>query len=658
MTKSRVINMAEQQQPKPWSVDYFERARPHMTNWVKQYLLPYIHSPGHSKISIKAPVKSGKREIVEYVAQRDIVSGSGNPERVHMFVSSWHRTADAEQREELGQQNINVFSTTSHKRVESCKAWINERVRERKIIVMHLDECDYATAPLQILSSLWQFIRSIRECTVKVILYSATPEEVIYASARNVETLEEHELLHDILVTNQLTYVPSEGYCGAGRFLQEGLVANALPFFEKVETDHETETGFMISQQGRQIINNLNEAVKVNPRRNCIVLRLSYSEGGNKVENKAFHIFINNVYRFLELHGHGYSIIYDKSTGCVKPAQKSTAVSVRADRIEWSEQSYWDDLAEGPRRKYIFVIDQTSSRSTEWACHDRIFAYHDFRHVVQYTTVAQAQERVNHYTQRYGNEFQRIQVYGHLPTFQLSAGVITYDQYFEITTKWTMRKISSLAFNTAEAAEDGESVSSQSVEMEDDGCENYIVRERVSKTRHPDCPETGLTKYMARRLLQQLGCSRSTAISSRVVGNPKQVPEYKGTWYKCEPGKDSWDNIWDTHCASRQNHGITRSRIRNPFENAASKRHADGRWKGQHRGWRVLRWDTTTQQLFDIDEDEPEPRKIEDLGSTGGERNKVCYNESGVLGVLIVEPTGKYITKNKLVSVNTMYMNH
>jgi hypothetical protein len=72
----------------------------------------------------------------------------------------------------------------------------------------------------------------------------------------------------------------------------------------------------------------------------------------------------------------------------------------------------------------------------------------------------------------------------------------------------------------------------------------------------------------------------------------------------------------------------------------------------------VLRWDTTTQQLFDIDEDEPEPRKIEDLGSTGGERNKVCYNESGVLGVLIVEPTGKYITKNKLVSVNTMYMNH
>jgi hypothetical protein len=62
--------------------------------------------------------------------------------------------------------------------------------------------------------------------------------------------------------------------------------------------------------------------------------------------------------------------------------------------------------------------------------------------------------------------------------------------------------------------------------------------------------------------------------------------------------------------------------------------------------------------LFDIDEAEQEPKKIEDLGSTGGERNKVCYNEMGDLGVLIVEPTGKYITKNKLVSVNTMYRTH
>jgi hypothetical protein len=251
-------------------------------------------------------------------------------------------------------------------------------------------------------------------------------------------------------------------------------------------------------------------------------------------------------------------------------------------------------------------------------------------------------------------------VYGHLPTFQLSAGLITYDQYFEITTRWAMRKISSLA-SDADGGEDGTSVSSQSVEMEgDDGdCENYIVRERVSKTRHPDCPETGLTKETARRLLQKLGCSRNIAISSRVVGNPKHVPEYKGTWYACENGKDSWNTVWDNHCASRDRQGVTRSRIRNPFETAENKRHEDGRWRGQHRGWRVLRWDTATQQLFDIDIDMiAEPRRIEDLGSTGGERNKVCYNESGALGVLIVEPTGRYITKNKLVSVNTMYSTH
>lgn len=662
-------------QQKPWSVDYFERMRPHMTNWVKQNLLPYINSRGHSKISIKAPVKSGKREIVEYVAQRDSVSG--NQERVHIFVSSWHRTADADQRVELGQQNLKVFSTTSHKKVEACKVWINERVKENKIIVVHLDECDYATAPLQILSNLWSFIRGIRESAVKVILYSATPEEVIYASARSVESLDEHELLHDILVTTQLTYVPSEGYCGSGRFLQEGLVTNALPFFEKIQqiqpqqlaggigTGIGTGIGIGISNQGRQIINDLNESLQVNPERNCIVLRLSYSEGGNKTENKAFHTFINNVDKFSELHG--FSIIYDKTTGCLKPAHKSTAVSVRADRIEWSERAYWDDLAEGPRRKYIFVIDQTSSRSTEWACHHRIFAYHDFRHTVQYTTVAQAQERVNHYTQRYGNEFQRIKVYGHLPTFQLSAGLITYDRYFEVTRMWVMRKIS-IRHGQCNS-DDAESVSSSQSVDDEDNAENgdagdagveraYIVRERVSKIRHPDCPETGMDFETATRLLQQLGCCKNTSISSRVVGNPKQVPEYKGTWYECT--KEGWDAVWDNHCASRNIQGITRSRVRNPFENAESKRHPDGRWRGQHRGWRVLRWVTATDQLFDVDDigNEHEARRIEDLGSTGGERNKVCYNESGVLGILIVEPTGNYITKNKLVSVNTMYMSN
>lgn len=632
--------MSEQQ--KPWSVDYFERARPHMTSWVKAYLLHHINSPMHSKLCIKAPVKSGKREIVEYIAQRDSVSG--NEERAHAFISSWHRTADADQRMELGQQNLKVFSTTNHKNVEICKNWIREQLRQRKTVVLHLDECDYGTGPLQILSNLWNFICEIGdESIVKVILYSATPEEVIYASARDAETQQQRELLHEMLVTTQLIYTPPAGYCGSARFLEEGLVVNAMPFFEKRQGG-----GYAISEQGRQLIQEFNVALQDNPAKNIIVLRLSYGQGGNKIEHKAFHQFINHIDTFTELHG--FSVICDKSEGL--KLKKSAHVTLRADRIEWSERSYWDDLAEGPRRKFLFIIDQTSSRSTEWACHDRVYAYHDFRHTVQYATISQAQERVDHYAQRYGNTFQRIKVYGHLPTFQLSAGVITYDQYFQ--NAWERRKMSS---RRQIPDSDNESVDSSSSNRS--GGSNsesneamYLVRESVSKRRHPDCPERGLNEEESTRLLQQLGCWAETSISSRVAGKPKQVPEYKGYWYSAS--SDTWSSVWEQHCTTLRISGVTRSNVRNPFVNAESHKHEDGRWRGQHRGWCVLRWNLETEQLFNVDQPQ-EQRRIDDLGSTGGERNKVCYNENGELGVLIVRPTGGFVIKNQLVSVNSMY---
>ena len=476
-----------------------------------------------------------------------------------------------------------------------------------------------------------------------MILYSATPEEVIYASATDAENQEQREFLHDMLVTTQLVYTPPAGYCGSARFLEEGLVVNAMPFFEKKQGG-----GYAISQQGRQLIEEFNAALQLEPSRNCIVLRLSYGEGGNKTEYKAFHQFINHIDTFTELHG--FIVICDKPDGL--KLKKSRNVTVSADRIKWSERSYWDNhIPEGPRKKFIFIIDKTSSRSTEWACHDRIYACHDFRRKVQYAAVSQAQERVVHYSQRYGNMFQRIKVYGHLPTFQLSAGVITYDQYFQ--NAWEKRKMSSRRQTTDS---DNESVASSGSSNSESNEAMYLVHECVSKRRHPDCPETGLNLEETTRLLQDLGCWAKTSISSRVAGKPKQVPDYNGYWYAAS--SETWSSVWEEHCRRHTIVGVTRSNVRNPFANAESHKHEDGRWRGQHRGWQVLRWIPSEPegkgQLFDIDRQD-QPRRIDDLGSTGGERNKVCYNERGELGVLIVRPTGEFVTKNKLVSVNSMY---
>ena len=74
--------------PKPWSVSTFERLRPHLTGFVRESVLPLLEDPHCRRILLRAPVKCGKREIVEYIATRDLINHST---RVHAFLSAWHR---------------------------------------------------------------------------------------------------------------------------------------------------------------------------------------------------------------------------------------------------------------------------------------------------------------------------------------------------------------------------------------------------------------------------------------------------------------------------------------------------------------------------------------------------------------------------------------
>ena len=99
---------------KPWSVDTFERERPHLTSFVKHTITPRINASQCRRIVLRAPVKCGKREIVEYTAMRD---KDNKDTRVHAFLSAWHRVADEDQRNELGTHNLAVFSITNKKNV-------------------------------------------------------------------------------------------------------------------------------------------------------------------------------------------------------------------------------------------------------------------------------------------------------------------------------------------------------------------------------------------------------------------------------------------------------------------------------------------------------------------------------------------------------------
>jgi hypothetical protein len=289
----------------------------------------------------------------------------------------------------------------------------------------------------------------------------------------------------------------------------------------------------------------------------------------------------------------------------------------RVEKILWSDPSYWADRAVG--RPMLIVIDQTSSRSTEWSCHNRIFATHDYRNVIQFGTVSQAQERVNHYIQKYG-AFQPIRIYGHLKTFQLSAGLIDYMNY--MINPWHMKKV------------DRRRAGDQQI---------YNIKNADNTQNHPLYPGA-LTFIEASRALQDLGCYASVSVSARVKGKIQNKATFISAWRACA-GEEDWARLWAAWQEDVENtipvaDGRRAIRTDNPFIRARDYRLPTGQWYGYHRGWRHLDYDA------DIVHDAG-------WGATDGRRIKICY-KNGALGVAICWQSG-IERVNTLRPHNSMY---
>jgi hypothetical protein len=591
--------------PKPWSVAVFETHRSEMTLFVRNDILPRLEDIECRRILVHAPVKSGKREMVEYIAMRDSVA---SPTRVHVFISAWHRKADNEQRVELGMQNIKVFSLTgrtAEKQLSDCSVWIDQQIASGLKVVVHMDECDHGSGEKQTLSDLWRKIRdNVNICNV---LYSATPQEVLYSG--EVDNPDLNATVEEILDGHHVIYEPPRGYCGPAKFLEENLVHVAFPFFEK-------EGGaFALSAQGKHIISDLKAAILTQPRRNLVVLRLSYGEGGTAREHKAVHQFIKHCGSFPELQG--FDIVAD-----VDDSLDSRESSVIKSTVEWSNPVYWrrNMPIEVPT---IIIIDQKSSRSTEWACHDRIFATHDFRNTARFSTISQAVERVNHYEQRYGG-FQPIRVYCHKKTLLLSAKKIEYGDYCKRT--WVKEKVR--------------------------GVDLYTVRHADTRATHPACPGA-VDSRTGDRVLQMEECFADTSLSARVAGKVEMRIIHETTFYPVTD--EEWHEF--THSPTsplRLGRAVTRS-FSNPFTISYTRSGLcpeTGRWRGylpSQRGqppWRVLEFE----------------RDLENLYSWGGEKRDgllldhriICYNR-GVLGVAVRTDTGRREEVSRLEASRSMY---
>jgi len=584
-----------------WAVADFEREREHLTNFVKTKIVPLIDDNECRIILIRAPVKSGKREIVEYISQRDAVH-SGPHHRVHAFVSAWHRTADDVQRGELEIHNMKVFSITTLAKSAACVEWIRERIVEGKRVVIHLDECDYGAGDRQILGNIYKSVRTVEGVTV--LLYSATPQEVIFSGEVYPDEDEFQNMVDDIHCAGEkIEYAPPPGYCGPARFLDEGLVFDAMPFFttsnDKMELTH----------HGATIMRDLRNNIGVHPQRNVLVLRLSYSNIGGKrgarKDSKAIYQFLQHAGGCAELGD--ALIIVDKSENTLHYD------GVLIGSIQWSSNIYWDSIIAG--RPIILVIDQTASRSTEFACHNRIFAYHDFRNTVVFTTISQAQERINHYDVRYGG-LQPIRIYCHRKTMELSAGRINYSTY--MSNEWKKQKIHSRT--------------QKMLKLEGD---RYLIKKTTDGKIHPDYNEP-LSWEDADRALQGLGCHTDAKVSARVKGTYRAVKCYAAEFIPCDGTAAGWE-----HARQQLNIRFPDHLFQNPFFKSRAKGLAkDGRYMGCLREWRV----------FDFAKD------IVPQSGWGvtGPRLTICY-KAAVLGLALRYDTGQKDSDNTLATFKSMY---
>jgi cation transport regulator ChaB len=576
---------------KPWSVSTFERERVHLTTFIKEEILPLLESGEIRRILIRAPVKSGKREMVEYIALRDFQS-KGQQFCEHAFISAFHRIADKEQRSEIEAHGLKVFSINNKKKADELVAWVRKQTAQGKQVVLHLDECDYGAGERQHLSYVWREIKD--NVWITVILYSATPEEA-KLSGEIEEDID--EMTENITrEAHYVEYTPPDGFCGPGRFLSENLVTEAEQFF------HKQGDLYVISQQGKQIIQDMRTSIITNPRRNVLILRLSYgmAEKTRGKENKAIHTFVKNLALFDELRD--FIMFVDKGEKF-----ENTSRSFVQEDIRWSERMYWDSKVEG--RPICIIVDQTSSRSTEWSCHDRVFASHDYRSKVNFSVCSQAQERPNHYEAKYGG-FQPISIYGNTKTFQLSAGIITYDQYLE--TEYRKQKV--------DRRRSGDQIL-------------YQIKDTSNNSIHPE--HNGMySDTDADDILRRLGCLVAPVLSARVKGNFIRHQEIGCEFLPCN--SETFASL-----------GLP---LRNPFiKSSEEMRKYPDRYPeqvgkiGYLRGWKVWNFSEVKDQSgwgFSV--------------SSTSSRATICYND-GVLGIALRTPTGRNTIVNNLTSYKSMY---
>ena len=354
--------------PHPHPLRWFEIHRQEIYNFVTVQLGELL-TAGKRHVLISAPVKAGKREIVEAIACTFHANTS------HHFVTSLNRKDVKIQKHELDRYGIRTCVVAEDR--DAAIADIRADIAAGRKVILVIDEADYGSGSNQKLKEVHSAF--LEDPRVAYVYFSATSEET------EASTLTERPDYAE------LVFVPPASYCGAQYFIEEDLVFEPAPF---LEVDNGNVT---VSRHGLDVIRD-----SVTADRHIGVVRIA----GRSLP--ATTMMNEHVKEALQ-----------QQLGVSAPNGRPWEIKVVTDKtpLAWEDRTTQIGHCADSEMNYLFFIFQTCTRGTDlkgW--HHRLAFWHDVRSCKENSnlnTLVQAILRPSHYstTAGYGGRPQPIRMY-------------------------------------------------------------------------------------------------------------------------------------------------------------------------------------------------------------------------------------------------------
>jgi hypothetical protein len=364
---------------------------------------------------VYAKVKSGKRLIAETISQ---YTNKGK-DTLNFFFSGLNRKDVKVQFDELKEYHMECYVSTEITRnkqhIIDKIAFLAQRGNE---VIIHVDEADYGSDATQILGS---FLKDIHQYeNVTIFLYTATPYELTSAKVfmENAKVFK---------------FKPSDIYRGDEWFLANNLVCETTEDFVNF-----TDKGKVkISDTGIEWLQKWVDCP--DKMKNWAVVRIS-TKTNESADGKSskYQVFKDALIK-KPTRASRITALPKKQIREIFPEMKFVPIFVDDKTpFHFGDYESWDGvtastLFRDPSVFHLIVLNQTSTRSTEWAFHKNLFFYYSYESSkANVTTQIQRQQRVAHHDEvGYGINV----ITSDIDTWHVSAELMSVEDYVSLDPK-------------------------------------------------------------------------------------------------------------------------------------------------------------------------------------------------------------------------------